>query len=67
MMAFLYRSLHSHPTAKVAALVMGFYVYSFVNDPSVDATFRVGLIILSSIGVQLVLFFPPIGVKNEDV
>ncbi len=50
-----------------AALVMGFYVYSFVNDPNVDATFRVGLIILSSIGVQLVLFFPPIGVKNENV
>jgi|NorSeaMetagenome_1021524.scaffolds.fasta_scaffold397997_1 hypothetical protein len=24
MMAFLYRSLHRHPTAKVAALVMGF-------------------------------------------
>lgn len=50
-----------------AALVTGFYVYSFVNDPGVDATFRVGLIILSSIGVQLVLFFPPVGVENEDV
>ena len=50
-----------------AALVTGFYVYSFVNDPGVDATFRVSLIILSSIGVQLVLFFPPVGVENEDV
>lgn len=53
--------------APAAALVMGFYVYSFLNDPGVDATFRVGLIILSSIGVQLVFFFPPMGVKNEDV
>jgi len=42
--------------APAAGLVLGFYAYSFVSDPAADATFRVGLIILRSIAVQLVLF-----------
>lgn len=45
-------------TGFVVALVFGFYLYCFIKDPAVDATMRVGLILLSSIAEAVVVFLP---------
>ena len=39
-------------------LVFGFYFFSFVSKPQNDATFRVGLIILTSIAQYVVILLP---------
>ncbi len=41
-----------------AAIVFTFYFREFVTQPEKDATFRVGLIILSSIAQLVVIFLP---------
>lgn len=45
-------------TGPVIALVFGFYLYSFIKDPAVDATMRVGLILLASVAAAAVVFLP---------
>ncbi len=46
-------------TALVATLiVLGFYFTCFVSQPEKDATYRVGIIILASIGHLVGLFLP---------
>ncbi|MGE9266686.1 MAG: hypothetical protein ACQKBY_01215 [Verrucomicrobiales bacterium] len=42
----------------VTALVFGFYLYCFISDPSADATYRVGLVIVSSLAHLAILFLP---------
>ena len=42
-------------------VVLGFYLYSFITAPAEDATVRVGLIIVASIGHLAVLTLPPAG------
>ena len=42
----------------ITLLILGFYFYSYVSAPGDDATYRVGAVIVSSIGALLVLFFP---------
>ena len=40
------------------ALVLGFYVFSFLSAPDKDANWRIGAIILSSIAELMVCLFP---------
>ena len=59
---FLYRMnrrLAATITALVAVVfVLGFYFYCFIAQPEKDATFRVGLIIVASIGELVVILLP---------
>jgi peptidoglycan/LPS O-acetylase OafA/YrhL len=41
-----------------AAIIFTFYFREFITQPEKDATFRVGLIILSSIAQLVVIFLP---------
>lgn len=42
-----------------AGFVLAFYAYCFVNKPEGDATVRVGLVIVASIGFLAMIFLPP--------
>ena len=42
----------------VTSVVFGFYLYEFVSSAETEATFRVGLVILSSIAQFVIIFLP---------
>lgn len=60
--AFLFRldktKAAKRVTGPVIGLVFSFYFYCFIKDPAVDATMRVGLMILSSIATAALVFLP---------
>jgi len=60
--SFLYRKRLERAASITAfcatAIVFGFYFREFVTHPEVEANFRVGLIILSSIAQLVVIFLP---------
>jgi hypothetical protein len=60
--AFLYRiQLPKSATvvaASVTLITLTFYLYSFITNSEQDASFRVALIILTSITELLVILFP---------
>ncbi|WP_372367728.1 hypothetical protein [Candidatus Uabimicrobium sp. HlEnr_7] len=59
---FLYRKGRNRLARVVAliaiSIVFTFYLFSFISAPEKDATFRVGLIILSSIAAFVVVLLP---------
>lgn len=42
-----------------SSFVLGFYLLCFVNEPEKDATIRVGLVIVASIGFMALVCLPP--------
>jgi peptidoglycan/LPS O-acetylase OafA/YrhL len=59
---FLYR-MNKRPAAMITALVvvvlvLGFYFHCFIAQPEKGATFRVGLIVVASIGELVVILLP---------
>ncbi len=59
---FLYR-MNKRPLAMITALVavvfvLSFYFYCFIAQPEKDATFRVGVAIVASIGELVVILLP---------
>jgi len=66
---FLYR-MNKRRAAMITALVavvlvLGFYFYSFIAQPEKDATYRVGLIIVASIGELVVILLPGPGASES--
>ncbi len=59
---FLFRMEKSRIAASVgtfaALVVLAFYFYCFVAQPEKDASYRVGLIIVASIGYLSAIYFP---------
>jgi peptidoglycan/LPS O-acetylase OafA/YrhL len=60
---FLFRMEKSRIALSVgtfaALVVLSFYFYCFVSQPEKDASYRVGLIIVASIGYLSAIYFPP--------
>ena len=61
--AFLYRigrqKLGTAVTTAVASIVLVFYLYSFITNAAQDASFRVALIITTSLAELVIVLFPP--------